>query len=313
MNSSLRLASLLFVLCSALPLVAPLPAHALGKIPFPRKVGDPFSRKYVDIQSELAQLAKRSPRANQVEVFSIGKNDTGQEIQGLRVGNGPISTLVVGTHHGNEYGSTEVALAFARAIAADPIIGQTVHVIPVLNVSGYDKRERRELGHDPNRDYPGPCGTDGPYRLKSTKALADFIAAANIVSSVTLHTHSPYVLYPWGFSTHDLKTEYDALYIELSEAAALDSRYPVGNSADALYPADGCFEDYAMWKHGVWSLLFEMGTTHSPGQDAIDEMIRGNVPGLRRFLEKAPRVRAEKHAFTGKCMTDKSGPRRTDE
>jgi predicted deacylase len=243
----------------------------------------------------------------------LGLNDTGEEIIGIKSGTGSVHTLVVGTHHGNEYGSTEVALAFAKSVAETSITGQTVYVIPVLNVSGYNRRQRTELGFDPNRDYPGPCGTDGPWKLRSTKALADLIEREKIVTSATLHTYSPFVLYPWGFSTKDTKTDYDDLYIELSKAAVIDSGYPIGNSADALYPADGCYEDYAMWKHGIWSLLFEMGSSHSPSQSSVDELIRGNVPGLRRFLAQAPTQRAERHEFTGKCDTNKSGPRRIDE
>lgn len=272
---------------------------------------DAFNRKYSDIQSDLLDLAKRHPQS--VQVFSIGRNDTGEEIQGIKAGDGPVRTLVVGTHHGNEYGATEVAIAFAHSVAEAPIKGQTVYVIPVLNVSGYNKRQRTELGFDPNRDYVGPCGSDGPWHLRSTKALADFIDREGIVTSATLHTYSPYVLYPWGFSTHDTKTEYNDQYIDLAKAATVESRYPIGNSTEALYPADGCYEDYAMWKFGIWSLLFELGMSHNPNQSSIDEMIRGNVPGLRRFLSQAPTSRAEKHAFTGKCDTDKSGPRRTDE
>jgi carboxypeptidase T len=272
---------------------------------------DPFKRQYSDIQSDLRDLAKKFPE--KVELFSIGRNDTGQEIEGIKVGSGSVHTLVVATHHGNEYGATEVGLAFAKSVAETAIVGQTVYVIPVLNVSGYNKRQRREIGHDPNRDYAGPCGTDGPWNLRSTKALADFIERENIITSATLHTFSPFVLYPWGFSTKDTKTEYDSLYIDLAKAAAIESGYPVGNSTDELYPADGCYEDYAMWKFGIWSLLFEMGTSHSPSQNSVDELIRGNVPGLRRFLAQAPTTRAERHEFTGKCSTDKSGPRRTDE
>lgn len=274
------------------------------------EAADAFNRKYSDIQNDLRILARKH---RGVRLFSIGRNDTGEKIQGIKVGYGPVRTLVVGTHHGNEYGATEVARAFAFSVAASPIPGQTVYVIPVLNVSGYDKRERQELGRDPNRDYPGPCGTGGPWKLRSTKALADFVERAGIVSTATLHTHSPFVLYPWGFSTKDTQTEYDDLYIDLARSAAVESGYPVGNSTIELYPADGCFEDYTMWKYGVWSLLFEMGSTHRPNQSQIDEMIRGNVPGLRRFLAQAPSKRAEKHAFTGVCDLDKSGPRRTDE
>jgi hypothetical protein len=73
-----------------------------------------------------------------------------------------------------------------------------------------------------------------------------------------------------------------------------------------IYPADGAFEDYAFWKHGIWSLLFELGDTHEPSLDQVNTLVQVNVPGLRRFLEQAPRTRAENHAFTGKCDTSKS-------
>ena len=38
---------------------------------------------------------------------------SGDTIIGLKIGNGPVNNLVVGTHHGNEYGATEVTRAFA--------------------------------------------------------------------------------------------------------------------------------------------------------------------------------------------------------
>ena len=47
-------------------------------------------------------------------------SDAGETIQALRIGNGPVKTLVVAAHHGNEYGSVEVALGFA-ADAQGPI------------------------------------------------------------------------------------------------------------------------------------------------------------------------------------------------
>lgn len=243
------------------------------------------------------------------QLVDIGVNDTGQMIQGIRTGAGPTHNLLVATHHGNEYGSTEVGLAMAHSLAENPIPDQVITVIPVLNVSGYDKRERREKGYDPNRDYPGPCGTSGPFKLKSTKALADYIDKEKIVVSATLHTFSPFVLYPWGFSTKDTKTDYDGLYISLGQLAAIESGYPVGNSADALYPADGCYEDYAMEKFGIWSMLFELGFSHNPDQAAVNELIKVNVPGLRRYFEQAPVLRAEHHAFTGKCDASLAGLR----
>ncbi len=263
-----------------------------------------LSRSYLDVQVFMRDLSARFPE--NAQLFQLGTADSGQMIEGLKLGDGPIRNLVVAAHHGNEYGSVEVAKAVAASLAEYPIQGQTVFVIPVLNVSGFDRRSRTERdsngrSHDPNRDYPGPCGTSGPFQLKSTTLLAQFVEREQIVASATLHTYYPAVLYPWGISTKDLATPYDDLFIRLAEAAAIESRYEVGNSTALLYPADGTFEDYAFWKHGVWSLLFEMGNSHFPSAGAVAQMLRVNVPGIRRFLEQAPTQRAENHAFSGKC------------
>lgn len=265
--------------------------------------GDPSRLGYQDARDFMRKLERDFPAA--VKVFTLGVNNAGVTIEGVAIGNGPVKNLVVATHHGNEYGSTELAKGLAASLAADPIRGQTLYVIPVLNIGGYDAKRRYESvggrSYDPNRDYPGPCGTEGPFKLNSTRALADFVAREQIVASATLHTFSPAVLYPWGISSHDLKTPYNDLFISLGQAAAMESGYQVGNSTELLYPADGTFEDYAFWKHGMWSMLFEVGRSHSPSQPAVDEIVRTNVPGIRRMMEQAPRQRAEQHDFTGKC------------
>jgi carboxypeptidase T len=261
------------------------------------------SKNYADVQKFMRDLVAKYPQ--NAELFVLGKNNAGVDIEGLKVGSGPVNNLLVATHHGNEYGSTEVAKGFAASVAAAPIQGQTLWIIPVLNIPGYNTRTRWErvgsANNDPNRDYPGPCGTDGPFNLKSTRLLADFLAEKNIVASATLHTYWPVVVYPWGISTHDLSTPYDDLFASLCKAATVESGYKTGNNTQLIYPADGTFEDYAFWKHGIWSLLFELGNSHNPSDAAVTEMIRVNVPGLRRMYEQAPRQRADQHDFTGKC------------
>ncbi|MEQ1878877.1 MAG: M14 family zinc carboxypeptidase [Bdellovibrionia bacterium] len=259
-------------------------------------------RSYKQVVDFLNAVATQYP--NSAKVFDLGANDSGQMIKGLMIGTGSntnINNLVVGTHHGNEYGSTGVALGFALATAANPIQGQNIFVIPVLNIPGFDKNNRYENNRDPNRDYPGPCATQGPHKLKSTALLAMFVDKLKITTSATLHTYYPGVLYPWGVSTHDLSTPYDDIFIQLAKYATVESKYKVGNSTAELYPADGTFEDYAFWAHGIWSLLFEMGNTHSPSDQAVQTMINVNVPGLRRMFEMAPKARAASHNFTGKC------------
>ena len=264
----------------------------------------PSLGNYDRVVTTLQQIAEKYP-AN-AKMVTIGVNDQGTPIRALQIGSGETNSLIVATHHGNEYGSTAVALGVADAFAQNPIAGQTVYVIPVLNVTGYNKGRREESSLtsgalDANRDYTGPCKSGAPFRLKSTKALADFVEQKNIQISATLHTYWPAVVYPWGISTRDLSTPYDAQYQQLVADATVESRYKTGNSTDVLYAADGTFEDYAYWKHGIWSLLFELGFSHSPDTTALKNMVDVNVPGLRRFLENSPKTRVVDHDFKGRC------------
>jgi carboxypeptidase T len=264
---------------------------------------DPGTATYADVQQFMRQLVKKYPQ--NAKIFTLGQSDSGQAIEGLEIGNGPTKNMVVASHHGNEYGSVEVARGVAASLAEHPLIGQTIYVIPVLNIEGYNGKNRRENvagnSFDPNRNYPGPCGTEGPFTLKSTAALAKFVDTQGIVSSATLHTFYPAVVYPWGLSTHDLSTPYDDIFKNLVQAATQESHYQTGNSTEVIYAADGTYEDYAFWKHGIWSLLFELGSTHSPDNAEVADMVATNVPGIRRMMEQAPRQRAEDHAFKGHC------------
>jgi predicted deacylase len=273
---------------------------SLAKIPGYQARTD---RKYPQVVDFLKALKSKYPA--RVSRFVLGKSDSGVNIEGVRIGTGATRGMIVATHHGNEYGSSEVALAAAADLADRPVSGLTVYVVPVLNVGGYNSRSREEtasgVSHDPNRDYPGPCGSDSEFALRSTKALAEFVGRESIVSVATLHTYYPTVVYPWGFGTRDLETEHQAEFVKLVEAATSESKYETGNSTTVMYPANGTFEDYAFWKHGIWSLLFELGFSHSPQLAEIDEMVRVNLPGLRALLETAPKTRAARHAFTGQC------------
>jgi predicted deacylase len=261
-------------------------------------------RKYPEVKAFVRQLAAENP--DKVKLFSLGVSDSKDEVLGLKIGTGPVHNLLVSTHHGNEYASAELALAFAESAAKEPIAGQTLYVIPVLNIGGYNSRSREEsndrgAAYDPNRNYPSPCGTEGPFTLKSTKALADLLASEKIVTSATLHSYYPAVVYPWGISSHDLDTRYPEILKKLVSDATVESRYRTGNSSEVIYPADGTFEDYAFMQHGIWSILFELGYSHTPGESEIQAMIAANLPGLRRMFASAPTQNAADHAFKGKC------------
>ncbi len=261
------------------------------------------NRNYKGAVDFITKIAQSYPQTAQL--FTLGYSNSGVEIKGIKVGTGSIHNLIVGAHHGNEYGSTEVALHFAESVAKNPIHDQTIFVVPVLNIDGYNKRSRYETVNgksiDANRDYPGPCGTNGPFHSNATKALADLLAKESIVASATIHTYWPAAVYPWGLSSHDLDTPYTPIFMNMVKEATSTSSYQIGNSADIVYPADGTFEDYAFWKHGVWSILFEAGHTHSPNMGDLNQLVNENVPGLRKMFETAPKKVADDHDFKGQC------------
>lgn len=271
---------------------------------------------YDKVKTTITDLATQYP--NNAKLVTVGQSDSGEAIIGLVVGNGPTNHLVVATHHGNEYGSTAVAVAFAKYMAANPMPGVTMHIIPVLNIKGYNTGNRTETDKagrtvDPNRDYPSPCNSGEPvHLLKSTKALATYVEANNIIGSATLHTYWPAVAYPWGLGANDLSTGFDEEFIRISKIATSVSNYQVGNSTDLLYPVTGAYEDYAFWKHGIWSLLFEMGNSHSPAEASVQKMISDNVPGLVKMFESMTTARAPHHELTGKCI-DRNALRMLDQ
>jgi carboxypeptidase T len=272
-------------------------------------------KTYGEIQDAMRMLAAKNPTI--VTMFDVGVSDNGDMIQGLKFGSGAIHTAVIGTHHGNEYGSTELAMGFANDLVTNPIPGQTVYVVPVVNIPGFNSLNRYEVvkgrSYDPNRDYPGPCSTEGPFKLKSTTALAAFEDKENIISLATLHTYSPAVVYPWGIASQDLSTPYTAEFTKMVQDATVESKYEIGNSTEVIYPADGTFEDYSFWKYGTWSILFELGYSHSPNETDVRDILEKNIPGLHRMLLNAPKVRAANHAFNGKCDSSLKGLDRHNE
>src|SRR5690242_3046483 len=93
-------------------------------------------RSYAAAVDYMNQILTKNPTT--VSMFDLGQSDSGNVIKGLAIGNGAIHNMVVATHHGNEYGSTQTALAFAADLALKPIDGQTIYVIPVLNIGGFN-------------------------------------------------------------------------------------------------------------------------------------------------------------------------------
>ncbi len=266
---------------------------------------------YDDATVRLQRLAADHPGL--VTMTDIGTNDQGVAIRGVRIEDprSPATVkprhLVVGTHHGNEELSADVAQSFAERLVAaleDPnaplhaaLAGNVYFVVPVLNVTGYNVSRREETGRngrtlDPNRDYPDPCTTDQPFQLASTKRLSEFVAAEDIVAAVTIHGYIGTFTYPWGIFTTNTHTPDHAAFQAMSQQVVAVNRYSTGTHADAIYPTAGAFEDWAYFEHGVWVMLLEIANRPNVTRDA---------DSLLKYFAVAPEARSTQHDHMGSC------------
>lgn len=215
-------------------------------------------------------------------LFSLGKNDQGQDILGLVIGDpsrpNAFKQLVVGTHHGNERMAAEVPVHFielALSHVNNPsspfhasLENTVFYVVPVLNISGYNRNSRQETSadgrnYDSNRDYEDPCTTKQDFHLKSTGLIAEFLEQENIISAVSVHGYVGTFTFPWGTTAANYETQDHLLMNDLARKSVVHNKYNIGTHGGAIYPATGAFEDWAYYKLGVWSYLLEIRSTSS--------------------------------------------------
>lgn len=270
--------------------------------------------RYKEIYNQMLALETQYPQL--AKVFSIGTNDDDVEMYAIRISTAPtsmdkskIGQFLVATHHGNEGGSTQLAVEFAKDLLkryqTEELwrgdLGQTEWtVLPVLNISGYNQNARLEHGIDPNRDYPGPCSPKGWGKLKSIRTLIAYLESRPFAGSVTAHGYVGNFTYPWGFYTDNNKTLDENRYHEMFRKIADVNGYSFGNSGDSIYPANGCYEDFVYWKHGSWSLLVEL-------LNGSSKDVASTVPAIAEFYNLIDSSPSAKNQFSANC-TRHRGP-----
>lgn len=264
--------------------------------------------RYKKIVDQLNALNKQYPAIT--SIFSIGDNDDGVEIYAMRVSTTPqtpdpkkIGQIIVSTHHGNElaaplftmYHLTEILKRYNSTDLYRGNLAETEWtIIPVLNISGYNAANRYEKGYDPNRDYAGPCHSDPGGKVKSIRRLTDFIATRPFAGSLTVHGYVGALTYPWGISLTKVETNDHNAFAQVTKNAAALNGYRHGTSTDIVYPVNGAYEDYAYWKHGMWSLLLEL-------RDGSENDIRTTSEAITYYFDNINSSPSVKNQLTGSC------------
>jgi hypothetical protein len=282
--------------------VSPVGAPAAGPAGDSFTVFRSFDKPATGIRATLAAWAAANPL---IHVDSIGATLEGRPILAVKLGAAADApdrpnVLFMGTHHAREWVSTEVAMMLIRWLAdSAPALLATrdIWVIPVENPDGYQytfttdrfwRKNRRPngdgtFGVDLNRNYPefwgyddagssGVTGTEiyrgpGPASEPETQAVVAFHAAHPPVVSVSYHTYSGLILYPYGFRPGALAPDlplFRALggtdlnpAVRDSVPSSFHAYYHPGPGWN-LYPTNGEYTDWAYRAHGTLAFTPEL-------------------------------------------------------
>jgi len=173
----------------------------------------------------------------------IGYSVEGRPLEAYRFGNGPLGRMIVaGIHGGYEWNTIALADELLAHLAEHPEIvpaDVTLHILRSLNPDG-EARSRGVHGRvnangvDLNRNwqvhwqaawpqagcwkYTPITGGSGPASEKETRALMNFIVAANVEALISYHSAA------LGIFAGGLPS--DAASLSLADAAAAVSDYP---------------------------------------------------------------------------------------
>jgi len=306
-----------------------------------------FDKPVAGIRATLDAWAAADSR---IQLDSIGASVEGRPIIAVKVGpagDDPArpNVLFMATHHAREWISTAVAMKLIRWLAdsAPPALlaARDVWVIPVENPDGYQYtfttdrfwRKNRRLngdstyGVDPNRNYPAFWGLDdlgssptpgteiyrgtAPASEPETQAIIAFHAAHPPVLSVSYHSYSGLVLYPWGYRSGELPPDLP-LYRALAGtdfAPAVRDNLPGSNliyyhpgPGWQLYPTNGEYTDWAYRAHGTIAFTTELtsgcctsglyyGFDFPDDSVLVEQVFRDNLPFAQSVIAAAGDLR----------------------
>ncbi len=298
-----------------------------------------FDKPGSGIRATLSAWAAADTR---IHLDSVGASYEGRPMLAVKIGppddspNRP-NVLFLATHHAREWISTAVAMDLIRWLAdsgAGLITAHDVWVMPVENPDGYQysfttdrywRKNRRpndngSYGVDPNRNYPAFWGVDdvgssnyeyaetyrgtSPGSEPETQAVMAFHAAHPPVVSLSYHSYTGLVLYPWGFRAGELAPDlprFQALagtdlvpaVTDSVPGSTLDHYHP--GPGWNLYTTNGEYTDWAYRIYGTMAFTTELtsgccvdsmyyGFEFPDDSALVERVFRDNLPFARALV-----------------------------
>lgn len=140
---------------------------------------------------------------------------------------------------------------------------------------GYD-----DIGSSPFTDDEDYRGT-GPFSEPESQAMRDFIESRNFIITVSYHSYSNLVLWPWGYDY--LYTPDEPIFSYMGDSIAAMNGY-MASPGWALYPTNGTTDDWGygeqVTKNKNLALTFEVGGSSDgfwPDPTRIPDLVLENL------------------------------------
>lgn len=231
------------------------------------------------------------------------------------------AALLMGAHHAREWPSVEVPMATAQKLLEEYetneeiknlVDNREIWIVPMVNPDGvvysmeksrYWRKNRRNnggtYGVDLNRNYGYQWGNvgasssgssdtyhgTGPFSEPEAVAIRDLALRERFQASISFHTYSELVLYPFGYG-YNIPNPDVKVFKTMAGDMARFNGYRPKNSAE-LYPAMGDSDDYLYGELKVLSFTFELCTTFIPPASQIKSVNEMNVPATLYLIDKS--------------------------
>jgi carboxypeptidase T len=260
-----------------------------------------------------------------------GKAD--RDIWAVRLGKpGATPVLFTGCTHARELATVELPLMLIEHLVQgngrDPKITQwlatrDIWIVPMLNPDGHARAAqgldwRKNANHtyggapmfgvDLNRNYSyqwagvgtsrdpkSPIFVGGaPFSEPETQAIKKLHEQFKFPVSLSYHSYSEMVLYPWAYTNEPAPDQkrMQAIADKLAEAGKYDA-----HQSSQLYPHAGEHNDYAYHAHGTFGFTYEVGSRRDgfdPPYSRVADFWNQTRPGAELLIAiaDAPKTKA---------------------
>lgn len=270
----------------------------------PERGPDQRYTTYAELVDILNGYSRQFP--DLIKIESIGKSTEGRDILAVKISDNvdqdedEPAIYFNAMHHAREVMTTEVALDIIEQLtsmygvddqATRWVEGNEIWILPMVNPDGnhkvwtsnsmWRKNTRDGYGVDINRNYPfawASCGGSSgsvysdTYRGPSaasepeTQAVMSLVSRVQPVISVSYHSYSEIVIYPYGCDGEraEAREVVEGLGRQLASTLVKDTgsgTYEAGTSWELLYPVDGGDIDWYLNEHGVLPYVIEVNSS----------------------------------------------------